>query len=287
MTQQTNGSENPGIGARAAWLLERMKRPFHDAPGHPSVPPLRTALILTAIAVAALLLRLLALLGNPILPRDGIEYLGFCERWFEEGDAFLDASVRSRPLLFQYLVVALMRCGLSSEAAGVGLNVVAGSLLAVPFLLAGRALFQSEIAGLCAAVLAAVLPPLVEFSISPMRDCLYLFFAIWAWFGVIQALRTGKPLWATLVGAAALFALQCRFEAFELILFGGIGLGVCLGVLRKSWRSGACALLLFLSGAAAAGVFLESLPGYPSVLKAGLERAEYTKNLFHIILHLK
>lgn len=243
--------------------------------------------ILSALVFFAFLLRFLALQVNPLLSRDGIAYLEFSETWFSDGDAFIEGILRKPPLLFQYLVVSLMRCGMTAQTAGIAINLVVGSLTVIPVYFSGRAVFHEKEAGVVCAILAAVLPPLVDFSISPMRDSLYLFFAAWTLFALFHVLNVENPWHAFFCGATSIFAMQCRFEAFELPILCGAGLFFFFLLYMRSMKKALSALLSFVAGGMAALAFFEILPGYPSVFGAYLQRLEYTGNLFRIILFLK
>lgn len=230
--------------------------------------------VLGLILAGALILRLLALAGRPIIPRDGVFYLEFCEQWFAEGDPFVNAMRRKPPLLSLYLAVALMHCGLTAENALIGLNLAAGTCFLIPVYLIARILFRDAAAGLAAAALAAVLPPLVEFSISPMRDILQLFFAAWALFGTLCALRKGSasPWGAFLSGASCVAAMQCRFEAFELLVLFGLFLFFGRSQNREGGGRPFLRLGLFFAGIAVAATLFEIAPGYPSIVAIYVER---------------
>lgn len=124
-------TENPAVFLRAnnenEGKIARMDDSQHSC-------RISSIAVLGLILAGALILRLLALAGRPIIPRDGVFYLEFCEQWFAEGDPFVNAMRRKPPLLSLYLTVALMHCGLTAENALIGLNLAAGTLLFDPCL---------------------------------------------------------------------------------------------------------------------------------------------------------
>ena len=164
----------------------------------------------------ALAVRLFYCWSHPMETRDGIGYIQFTQRWFEEGTAALPAFLQTQPPLFCYLSRALMFTGLSAEAATQLVNLSAGTLLLIPVYFAGKLLFNDKRAGLWLGALSAVMPTLVKYSCERLREGLYFFFAFWVICFWLHAVKQSRPMQnAFLCGLCAVLSLLCRYEALE------------------------------------------------------------------------
>jgi len=199
--------------------------------------------------------------------RDGIGYIQFIQRWFDEGPAFFSAYLHIQPPLFCYLSRALMFSGLSAETATLLVNLTAGTLSLVPIYLTGKVLFRDKNAGLWLCALAAVMPTLVKYSCERLREGLFFFFAFWiicVWFYAIK--RIHLTLNSFCCGMIATLSLLCRYEALELLLFCGISLPVAVFFPNSDWKTALRAELTFAVGVLFGVILIRILPGMPDIL---------------------
>lgn len=227
---------------------------------------------LAAVVFAAFLLRLAYAEINPMLTRDGIGYLEFCRNWRLAGDAALPFEMQGKPLLFQYLICVLMQYGLTAETAAQWINLIAGTLLVIPVYLAANVLFGRKPEAFCAAIFAAVMPPMVKYSVECLREGLYLFFSAWCLFALFQVLKKKGGPWSFVCGIFVLLAMMCRFEALELVVICGIAIPVGVFFPEKKWQCAGTATLLFAAGIATACMLFLLLPGMPSPCEIYLNR---------------
>lgn len=229
---------------------------------------LRSIGILLCIMLAALAIRLVHLYVCPMEDRDGIEYINFTQRWFEQGDAALPSFGNMKPPLFCYLGRTLMYFHASAETSLLVINMFCGVLMVVPAFLIGRTIYNDHKAGLWFAGLTAVMPPLVVFSCTRIREGLYLFFVfwfIWAWIMVVKRCR--EKFCATLCGVLSIFAVYCRYEAVELVVFAFLSLPIIGLFPNRQWRKTAWIWLCGTCGMIAAAAVLWLLPGLPSIIQ--------------------
>lgn len=220
------------------------------------------------IALAALAIRLIHLYVCPMEDRDGIEYLNLTQRWFEQGAAALPSFGRMKPPLFCYLGRALMYCRMSAATAMLSINMFCGVLMVVPAYLIGKTVYDDRKAGLWFAGFTAVMPPLVVFSCSRIREGLYLFFVfwfVWAWLMVIK--RRWERGCAMLCGALSIAATYCRYEAVELLVFAFISLPIVGLFSNWQWRRAGWILLSVAGGIVIAVTVFWLLPGLPSIVR--------------------
>ena len=135
--------------------------------------------IFVGITALSIIISLLCWCLEPTVSRDGVLYLELIQIWHRNGDFqdILDYWPQYWiPPLPLYLMTFLMHCGLSAEAAGVGLNLLAGSML--PLIVYGIAaeVCEDRRIAFYSALLMAVNPGRIELSIEPQRDMIYLFF---------------------------------------------------------------------------------------------------------------
>jgi membrane protein len=221
----------------------------------------------------ALAVRLFYCWSHPMETRDGIGYIQFTQRWFEEGTAALPAFLQTQPPLFCYLSRALMFIGLSAEAATQLVNLSAGTLLLIPVYFAGKLLFNDKRAGLWLGALSAVMPTLVKYSCERLREGLYFFFAFWVICFWLHAVKQSRPMQnAFLCGLCAVLSLLCRYEALELLVFCGIGLPAAIFFPDRAWKNALKAGFVFVLGALLGVAVIRLLPGMPDILTIFVNR---------------
>ena len=167
-----------------------------------------------------LLLALLSFWMEPTISRDGVMYLDLSRIWAETGS--FDGVLQHWPLCWippfpLYLMKLLIDCGLSPAVAGVGLNIIMGSVLPLIVYMIGRLLFEDRRISLVAAFMMAVNPSMIEFAIEPQRDTIYLFFCGWLIYFIIKGLKQDSIV--SFCGAGVFFALSMmtRYETLEMI----------------------------------------------------------------------
>ena len=231
-----------------------------------ALPP--TIWWLALLMLAALAVRLVHWHVYPMESRDGIYYVQFLQHWFEAGNDGLPAFGRMPPPLFCYLGRALMYCHVSAATALLSINMLCGVLTVVPAYLIGRTIYDDGRAGLWFAGFAAVMPPLVAFSCTRIRECLYLFcvfWFVWAWIMTVKHRR--ERVCALLCGAISVIAMHCRYEAAELFLFA-LG-SLPIAGLFPNWRWRRCGViaLCVLFGAVVTVSVMRLLPGMPDIFQ--------------------
>lgn len=122
--------------------------------------------------------------------------------------------------LFDFWQALLILAGLGQYPALVLSSLIPGVLLLVPVYLTGRRLY-GETAGVIAALLVAIHPRLVEYSVNGYAESFYLFSATWAVWG-LTALFQGQR------GPATVLAIAGGLAGYFLVRNEGV---VLLGVL--------------------------------------------------------
>ena len=168
-----------------------------------------------ALTVAAgLVLRIVYHRLEPTICPDGPVYIELAERWLQSGVC----PEHDYLPLYTWLMMLLMRCGLDGFAAGVWINLVAGTLF-IPVMrqLVLAATGHREMA-LAGALLAAFHPLAIDLSIHVQRDALYLLLAGGAATAALAAVRRPPRYgcWA-LAGALLAAGLFVRYETLELL----------------------------------------------------------------------
>lgn len=170
------------------------------------------------IYAASLLVRLGKLLIDPSLVRDAALYLNWINSWVETGDFYflvLGKAPLVPPVSLWSIKTLMEFTGIDAEIAGRTLSLFLGSLIPViGFFFALRFTRNIRIS-LVSALLLAVHPRLVEFSVQPIRENWYIFFNAALVFVLCEAVRKSTALkWGACGGFLALSAFS-RFEALE------------------------------------------------------------------------
>ena len=205
------------------------------------------------ILLLSLGLKILLLLMEPGISRDGVMYVRLVQTWFGSGTLPCDPEWMGRSWLplYPFVMKLLMSAGLPAETAGRTVNIVLGTFL--PLIGFGMALEVTEKKkiALSAALLLAVLPSLNHLSVEIQRDMMYLFLSGCSCWAMLAGLRRKTPYLWGLAGIFCAGAALTRYETGEL-LFLFAATAVYLGISgRSSWRKCAlCTGLLFISFAA-------------------------------------
>ena len=160
-----------------------------------------------------------------------------------------------------------MYCRMSAATALLTINMLCGVLMVIPAYLVANTIYNDRKAGLCFACVTAVMPPLVVFSCSRLREGLYLYLVFWfAWAWIMVVKHHRERYCAALCGALSVAAIYCRYEAVELLVFAFFSLPL-LGLFPKwQWRRAAWIGSSVTCGIIAAVVILWLLPGLPGII---------------------
>lgn len=183
------------------------------SPADHVLPSRWNALLLPGILLLGFLIRWSCFSLESTISTDGTVYVNLAEQWRETGMY----PPHSYLPLYPWLMKLLSGCGMSSFAAGIGINLFLGSLLPlVCYGLLRLATVRREPA-LAAALLAAVHPSLIELSINIQRDTPYLFFTGCAIFCGLCAVKFSKWYWWSLSSLFLSAGMFSRYEALELL----------------------------------------------------------------------
>lgn len=208
--------------------------------------------------------RLLYLWLHPMVTRDGITYINFCQNWFEQGNEALPSFLQTQPALLFYLGKLLMHWGIPAESSLLLINLVAGILLLIPVYMIGRLIFQAHPENaLWLTGFAAVMPKLVEYSCSQLRESLYfLFFALVFCFWGYAVQRIYLKWNAFFCGLSILCAMQCRYESLELLIFCFATLPLILWK-KHNFRTALIGITFISIGIVMGITFFRCLPDMP------------------------
>ncbi len=182
-------------------------------PADQAFPPRWNRLLLPAIVILAFLIRWICFSLESTISHDGTFYVNFMEQWKQTGSYPLHSYLP----LYPWLMKLLSGCGMSGFAAGIGINLLLGSLL--PLICYGilRLATVRREAALAGALLAAVHPAFIELSINIQRDTPYLFFTGCAIFYGLCAVKFSKWYWWSLSSLFLSAGMFSRYEALELL----------------------------------------------------------------------
>jgi len=173
------------------------------------------------IFLFALLMRFVGRCLDPVLSRDSISYVQLIPVVNAPAQltALLDAmSLQYIPLLPLHLANFLYRLlPVSPEQAGLWLNLLLGSGVAVIVWYMARELHFTPFWSFMAGLLAAVQPTLIELSIQIQRDTAYIFFIGLTILFALKTVRRQRWFCWGICAVSLSLALFCRYEALEFI----------------------------------------------------------------------
>lgn len=177
-------------------------------------------LIYAAIYTVALAARLLKMGLDPMLQRDSALYLILAEKWHETGNycQAIETGTIVPPLPL-FAIVKAMDLGLDSEIAGRSTALFLGAMIPVlGYIISYKIIHKTELSLICA-ILLILHPTLISYSIQPLRENFYLFFIGLSIIAVTNGIRTKRMEdWCT-SGTLTAFAVFCRYEAAEFLIF--------------------------------------------------------------------
>ncbi len=183
------------------------------SPADHVLPSRWNALLLPGILLLGFLIRWSCFSLESTISTDGTVYVNLAEQWRVTGMYPLHSYLP----LYPWLMKLLSGCGMSGFAAGIGINLLLGSLL--PLICYGilRLATVRREAALAGALLAAVHPAFIELSINIQRDTPYLFFTGCAIFCGLYAVKFGRWYWWSLCSLFLSAGMFSRYEALELL----------------------------------------------------------------------
>ena len=182
------------------------------------VPPLFFDGIL--LFFLAWIIRLFVLAIDPMISRDGVNYLNMIQCWYNGGNYeglkeqfnVIFAGVSSRiPPLHLFLSVELMRFGLSNYHATILLNLFFGCSLPFVGYRMAHVVFRQRWKALVTGLFITIHPFLIHVSIQPQREAGYLFFSgiaiLFALYAIIKHHTRGWAVCGLSIALATLISL--------------------------------------------------------------------------------
>jgi len=180
----------------------------------------RTALLCICLLIfgVSLVFRLMKMLLDPVLMRDSVLYLSLAESWFETGNYAHTLVDTASPPLPLWSIKTFLAAGFNAEVAGRSLSIFFGSLTPVAGFLFTLKLCNNIRIALISALLLAIHPGLVAFSVQPLRENYYIFFDGLLLAMIAVSIKKDSMLNWGLCGFFLSLAYFCRFEAVEFLL---------------------------------------------------------------------
>lgn len=171
--------------------------------------------LLAALVLLCLIPRAVAAWKIDTLCKDGVFYVQLASG-YERGD--LEAGLgRLRLNTYPLIVAGLHQCGLSWELAARLWGVAVSSLVVLPLVGWVRRQFDDR-AAICACLLYAIHPKMIEWSPEAVRDPTFWLFWTYSLYAAWRAVTEVRLAWFLAAGAAIALALNTRFEGWFLYL---------------------------------------------------------------------
>lgn len=171
--------------------------------------------LLAALVLLCLIPRAVAAWKIDTLCKDGVFYVQLASG-YEQGD--LEAGLgRLRLNTYPLILAGLHQCGLSWELAARLWGVAVSSLVVLPLFGWVRRQFDDR-AAICACLLYAIHPKLIEWSPEAVRDPTFWLFWTCSLYAAWRAVTEVRLVWFLAAGAAITLALNTRFEGWFLYL---------------------------------------------------------------------
>lgn len=215
------------------WLKTKVAQLLHWSRSGQEISTGLMRMGLVCCVLVALGLRLLTLYAEPVISRDGVNYiqlaLNIQGQKTDHETAFAPAMATAHYFYATYLSSHLF--SLDPHQLGVSTNIVLGTLLPLLFFGIAHLLWGKNELSLACAALAAVYPDLVAYSIEVQREIPYIFFAGCFFLSGILLFRHKRWYWSAAMGATVALSFVCRYEGAELFLFALIPF--CIMLLEK------------------------------------------------------
>lgn len=219
---------------------------------------------LLLVLLMALALRLFRHWQEPMISRDAQLYLHQGTLWADGSFTGLAGSgAEWIPPLLSWSIGCGIRCGSSAYMAGIAINIIAGMLLVSALFLFVREFCGNSLWGMLGALFGAIVPEFIQLSIEIQREMLYLlFFTLTLWL-VTQALRRQRLRYWGAAGFLFFPTVLSRYEVLELLVFIPLFLAYRFILDRKERKNSLKALVYFVGGIIAGGIFFSLIIGIP------------------------
>lgn len=177
--------------------------------------------------------RLVKLVFDPLLLRDGALYLRLAETWYKTGDYLEITKQESRiPPLPLWCIKTLMNFTGDSEIAGRAISIFLGGVIPVIGFIAARKITHHIRISLIAALCFVLHPNLVSYSIQPLRENYFIILIGLLLIVVIQNFRNTRTAGWIVCGTLIGIAFFCRLEAVEFLII--VAIEIAFLKLRKN-----------------------------------------------------
>jgi hypothetical protein len=198
-----------------------------------------------ALLLFTAVIRLAASSWMPYISRDAVQYVNAAARWAERGSY----DLFSFPPLPCFLIKVLIQLGLTPDCAGHVYSFVTGLFVPLAaYSLTVKATSNRRLARYTALMLA-VHPLLLQFSLEPMRDSAFILLGVLAMTAGMEGLKKQKLLPWLLCAVLTAAAWCCRFEALELAALALIALAAAAFRKQYPFMKAAGHFLIYLFSA--------------------------------------
>ena len=213
---------------------EKTKGPFSKR----SIDIICLAIFLVSIAV-----RLVKLVFEPLLLRDGALYLRLAEVWYQTGVPKGNTSIPFLPLLCIKTLMGF--CG-DSEIAGRSITLFLGGLIPVIGFILARMITHNIRFSLIAALCFILHPNLVSYSIQPLRENYYILLIGLLMITMVWNFRNTRTAGWIACGAIIGIAFFCRLESLEFLVIVAVEIAILELKKKKilSFLKSTCVFLL-------------------------------------------
>ena len=180
----------------------------------------KKGILIVLIFFLSLFFRFLKLLIDPLLSRDASLYLSLAENWNETASysqTFNNLSYIVPPLPL-WLTKTGLQLGFPAEVFARTLGLYLGALIPVIGFLTVQKISNNIRVSIISALLLAINPNLVYYSIQPLREVYYLFFCVMLLSTLVSAIKFSSLKDWILCGIYTSCGFFCRYEAFEFII---------------------------------------------------------------------
>ena len=177
---------------------------------------LHIEIICLVIFLVSIAIRLVKMVFEPLILRDGASLLIAAEIWNKTGDyQEIPIEFKGVPPIPLWCVKNLMTyCG-SSEIAGRSISIFIGGLISVVGFVLAREISHNNRFSLIVALCCVLHPILVSYSIQPLRENYYILLMGVLLIAMVRNFRKPKILGWIFCGAIVGIAVFCRHEALE------------------------------------------------------------------------
>lgn len=176
--------------------------------------------ILSVSTVIFVVLTFITLWVEPTISRDGTLYLELAGVWQKNGSF---QSVINHwndfwiPPFYLWLIKGLIDIGLQPEVAGRGISMICGAMTPLIAYLIAEEVQDDKKVSLTAAVLMAVNPTVINYSIEIQRDMIYFALCGWTIYFCLRGLSRNEIRSWIPAGICSACSLLSRYETLELI----------------------------------------------------------------------